>query len=353
MGGEAGWATQPAGFGMHEVFSAGLEEMHNAVNAAMAEKIATIDAMDALALMGAFNGRYFEPAEEEEQKPGVLGRVLMAISRTAPTGCNNPVEEVVKLKNLDNKDKYGNVIAYQPQGLAVGTTYCYSFEVTIGNADHNLYRIPKTGTNKTPELMTNKNNAVLGHANDVALATYNNKLYMYVVTFSTDDIVKLEYDGSGNYWQRAKYSYTRVKSSLASPTQFNGISLIGNSNSAVYFLAQAFDYFYVIEIPFDDNGQMVVVNEAFRIPRMLGGRQTFHYQQSNNKVYVVFQTSPKNVVAAYSAVQNTQEPSEPWRINGSNTFEVEGGGLYSDIYWFTTWEGYSLNGALYTHSEIK
>ena len=39
-------------------------------------------------------------------------------------------------------------------------------------------------------------------------------------------------------------------------------------------------------------------------------------------------------------------------------FEVEGGGLYGDTYWFSTFEGFSnwsggKNGALYTHSRIK
>jgi len=286
---------------------------------------------------------------------------------------------------------------HQPQGLAVGGTYCYSFEINTWQTPgystidsyHDLYRIHKT--NKSLDLMTNvhpvtkapltgSNKVALKHANDVALAAFNNRLFMYVVTFTSSEIVKLEYDATGNYWQVARYTYTPVASAIGG-INFNGISLIGNTNNnEVAFLLQAYNTFYRVKIGFNDpsgtinppapigppvlfaNLPKMVLQEAFTIPLPSGyGRQTFHYTPSQNKIHVIYAgtNGNTNVVRAYSGIAaNSPQLVSSWAVNGSNKFELEGGGLYSGTYWFSTFEGHHLhtgakNGGLFTDSRIN
>ena len=90
------------------------------------------------------------------------------------------------------------------------------------------------------------------------------------------------------------------------------------------------------------------------------GKQTFHYTPSKDKIYVVWASTNTNMVRAYSgiAAKNPRQ-TDSWDINGTNTFEVEGGGLYNDTYWFSTYEGptssnaAAKNGRLFTHSSIQ
>jgi len=110
MGGEAGWATQPAGFGMHEVFSAGLEEMHNAVNAAI-------------------TGALLKPAKKE-QEPGLFGRVLSTVSRAA-SGCPEKPGDNVSVMSWDLV--YGKVCVWQ-----AGSTKYKSY-VTTGTNKWNAH----------------------------------------------------------------------------------------------------------------------------------------------------------------------------------------------------------------------
>jgi len=336
---------------VHEVFSAGLEEMHSAVNAAMA-------------------GALLKPAKKE-QEPGLFGRVLSTVSRAADR-CGGDWSEI---KELENYKKDNTVRNYQTQGLAVGTTYCYSFEIDLYNqAKHKLYRIHKT--NNALEPMTNKNSAALGHANDVAFAKFKDKnnqekLYMYVLTFEPkngnnkkSEIVKLEYDASGNYWEKARYDYNSL--GTLGNINFNGISLIGNTSTGVEFMLQANNSFYRVVIPFDNDnagGQIYPSSKAFSISKPKDyGQQTFHYEKNKDRIYVIWAGTKhknKNVVHVYRNIDaNNPKKVKFWDVDGENKFELEGGGFYGDTYWFSTFEGYNKhsnprNGRLFTHSKIQ
>jgi len=286
-------------------------------------------------------------------------------------------------KELKNMKDGNTVVNYQTQGLAVGGTYCYSFEVNYPfDTDHNLYRIHKTS--KNIEKMTRSGTINLYHANDVALAAFkvNNvdKLFMYVVTFNTYEIIKLEYDGSGNYSRVATYTYAPVKDKNGIPVpdtngdgHINGISLIGNKSNSVEFLLQARETFYTVEIPFTHpNNSSISPRYAFTITRPDSGRQNFHYDKSKDKIYVIWPGANANMVNAYSGIaaaiakndkdrkaSPTKSPVvAPWPINSTNFFEVEGGGFYGSTYWFSTFEGFTTtsggkNGGLYTDSRIN
>ena len=291
-----------------------------------------------------------------------LAMLLYLFDRPKPV--ENPWTLERELENC------GNGIDYQPNGLAVGSTYCYSFEVRGSNTEHRLYRIHKTNKSLQPMKnvdpltkaeLTDSNRVELGHANDVALAAFENGFFMYVVTFApTNEIIKLEYDGA-EYWQVARYTYNLVPSGLGSGTYFNGISLIGNTNdNKVEFLLQAYDTFYRVKIPFAQAGGQIYPTNAFSITKPSGyGRQTFHYTPSQDKMHVVFADKNTNVVQAYTGISsNTPQLVNSWDINSTDTFEVEGGGLHGGTYWFTTYEGISIsaggkNGGLFTHSHIN
>ena len=317
-------------------------------------------------------------AFDKKQEPGVVGRVLGAVSRAA-SKCSDPYELEIELKNM----KEGNTVYnYQPQGLAAGTTYNYSFE-TKSDTYHKIWRHHKAnGTLTEMTVKSGYSTPTLKHANDVALAAFkeNNvdKLFMYVVTYKTYEIVKLEYDGNGNYWQRARYTYSPVKNKagyLVDGTGFiNGISLIGNTNNnEVEFMLQAIETFYTVKIGFNDPGgpnNPITPRYAFTVAKPAGGRQTFHYDRSD-KIYVIWAGQNKNRVHAYKGIaaaiakNDTQRLLTPtiasfdnWNANSSNTtFEVEGGGLYGGTYWFSTYEGKSTdggeNGGIYTYPKIN
>ena len=276
-----------------------------------------------------------------------------ANSESTPSGCGWSRHK--ELKNADN--------VMQTQGMAVGKTYCYSFEINKPNEDkHKLYRIHRTDSTIDIHEMDNKNEAVLHHANDVALAAFDNKYFMYVVTYTTNEIVKLEYDSSGNYWERARYHYAplRDEKNVLIPTygNANGISLIRNTTTGVEFMLQARGTFFTVEILFDrDNeGGEITPTRVFTIPIHTSyGRQTFHYQPSTNKIFVIWASDNKNVVRVYKNVTSINLALDnSWSINSTNTkFEVEGGGVYDGKYYFSTWEGWSRNGGVYTHSYIN
>ena len=157
--------------------------------------------------------------------------------------------------------------------MAADANYCYSFEVNIlpvKDTYHRLYRISKAlGSvtemkNVVSEIdktqVSDENKVKLSHANDVALATFGGKNYMYVATLYTKEIVKLGYDSSGKYWYEASYGYT------LSGQGFNGLSLMDNTDPyEIKFLAQADNKFYTIIISRSNNGTASAPVPAFTI----------------------------------------------------------------------------------------
>ena len=141
-------------------------------------------------------------------------------------------------------------VAYLAQGFAVGTTYCYSFEIkgdgTGGN--HKLYRYHMS--NGIRQAMTNNGVGGLAHANDMALVGYGGKTYMYVVACSynktgTADtgtnsyIVKLEYNSSGQYWVDKKYEVNVPLAGIAYVDGVNaGFCFLHGRNAAASFYAR-------------------------------------------------------------------------------------------------------------------
>ena len=312
-----------------------------------------------------------------------------------------------KLENNDNG-------AYLLQGFSVGTNFCYSFEVNSKNTNdkitpdsiHNLYRFNMNAGGKREEMKIKNNQTIrLGHANDAALVSIEGKTYIYVAVYSDNEaspvankfaLVKLQYDGSGNYEEVARYPYKNNE-------RIGGIAYMGNvkingSNvdNAVEFLLKNGPYYYTVQVPFANtasNGQAITIEPKykFKISFSKGSEdygsytgQSIHYDRDKDKLYVpMFGYNPKanpnpnkpneNVILVYENIKS-EIKNENKNVQFDNSriikkgdknnivFEIEGCGFpvgrsptnENDVLWFNANEGTSIsakdrtNGGIYT-----
>ncbi|MCL2141185.1 MAG: Ig-like domain-containing protein, partial [Dehalococcoidia bacterium] len=295
-----------------------------------------------------------------------------------------------------------------PQGFAVGTNYCYSVDVnsvatTSPNTVQRLfrYKLDGNGNGGEPELMTpSKTVGNLGHANDMALATYTEsngtvRYYLYVVAtqLNTPALVKLRYDGA-NYWEVGRYTYNKNNQNL---TAYSSISLVKYYTptsgalqgilSIQFLLGNGLDFFTItIRRDHEGNGS-VTPSRKFSIPLPPAhpeyanyGRQAIYYENSGTGklYYLMWGGNPdtgsnqnhKNVILVYedtkNAIDNSVAPNYEKRIeinkgsSNSIKFEIEGIGFpaNSDVLWFHAYEwnyvpspnGTGLKGGIYTES---
>jgi hypothetical protein len=252
------------------------------------------------------------------------------------------------------------------------------------------------GNDGKPELMTPRNGVKpdLGHANDMALATWTDNgtvhYYLFVIMRrdgSTPALIKLEYANDANgkpiYWEEARYTLDE---------EYSGVSLIQyyydstpGRGDMIQFLLRRGNGYYTASVRrgqsgthslettyrFDVNPPPAYENYSV---------QAIHYENTGNgKLYVLMWgynddpalTQPhKNVVLVYqnaaNAINNSFEPTREKVIeinNGTSTdikFEIEGIGfpVDSSVLWFSTYEwnnipspnGTGLNGGICTES---
>ncbi|GEM_PF-3764875 len=139
----------------------------------------------------------------------------------------------------------------------------------------------------------------LYHANDACIVSFNegNSVvpYIFVIAYnpdlnSTDYIVKLGFNGNGQYWEEARYKINNNE-------KFAGISLLsgGGSEPAILLLKQGANYFcatiaadkaddtYVWDIfPTNYNFTTVQFDSPKEVP------QAIHYEKNNQKLYAAF-----------------------------------------------------------------
>ncbi len=297
------------------------------------------------------------------------------------------------LENLNPGDTNGR---YAQQGMAIDSNDCFSFEVRTvnGSEEHRLYRYristgeriqmhPVTSeTNSTPNL-----DLSLLHANDAAIVRFNENgeivPYIFVMAYSSvaeNSIVKLGFNESGQYWKVASYP-------IPFGIQIAGITVTSAdcTNSAT-FLLKSDDYFYEATIPSNLTDNTAIWSVAPSPKVTLGGSNTpegtaqgIHYERSNDNLYlayfyissedignneVVAEKKNKNNVYVYSNVKNTSGTigyNYSYNINKEYTpnqyFEIESVGFRSEstndnYLWFSTFEGESVNGGIYSSTVI-
>ena len=272
------------------------------------------------------------------------------------------------------------------QGFAVGTDYCYAFRVNgPDDTAHILYQ-NKMGTTTVTRMYGDSSVGELGHANDMALASYKvggvDCFFMYVVVnggnVPRNAIVKLQYSGT-NYSEVGRYYYPGGNDSY---TVYSGISNMGpakdkNGNDGIKFLLKKGDDFSTVVIPYNQGNKTILsktdnffVKEAFSIDR----NNTFysnyvsqglHYEPSTEKIYVPYWDSAnqnKNVVLRYNISSSPWIRDNVWEINNNNIakFEIEGNGFprnrkvasENNVFWFATCET-TPGGKIYTDSKVK
>ena len=302
----------------------------------------------------------------------------------------------VDLNNLANETAV--------QGLAMDTTYCYSFEVKgTSNAEetHYLYRKDMT-SDSIPENMSDSNgqtDPALLHANDAAVAIYTDSSgvthrYIYVVAWSnvagkTNYLVKLKYTGN-TYQEVARYTYnaaTDKNDNKINISEYGGISLIRYWNDANVQYAQFLlkstavpSEICRISVRLDQttaSNAPVALNPTylFKIERPTAYKNYTNQgvEYNGGKLYVplwgykkdssgkVLVNKPnENVILVYNNVETAianrpdsalkaGNASNPWTIKGGGTdknrkFEIEGIEFDSnDVLWFNTNEAEDIN----------
>ena len=293
----------------------------------------------------------------------------------------NTFRREAELKNVTRNTNDKHVV----QGFAVGTNFCYSIEVNDREDNHKLYRYDMNNGGD-PILMTPGNPnppyqgvGPLGHANDMALASYQNGFYIYVAACISSDkvnttslkknaIVKLQYSGD-RYWEVARHEIGN----------FTGIANMepvasGGVYYAVKFLLKGGTTISEVIIPYNDSTPTLTQG---KYTINLGNypnysSQGMYYDRDTDRMYVNYWGGSTkrhaNVIHVYNNVKNATANSPPTRINsieinkGSNAsvhFELESIGFprgrepnsLNDVFWFNTHEGRTtINGGIYTES---
>lgn len=277
---------------------------------------------------------------------------------------------------LNNLDSDGNM-EYKPQGLAVDSRYCYSFQIGRYNANiHQLYRYDMNTGAKL--LMTPVRNAqgqlpgTLLHANDAAIAyfTENGKNVPYLFVAALDSgaisyIVKLGFNESGEYWEAARYTVNQDSIAIAGITLLSG----GGVNPA-FFIINFNKQFTLIRIAVDTaTGTILNGVDLFKIsaPYVDGNKdlsyvnQGIHYDSETDRLYLAFsnpQNSKMNQIDAYKnvnhAVGNPTSAGSMTIIRnyGNRSFEVEALAFRPNStdkrLWFSTFEGDFVAAGIYT-----
>ena len=272
--------------------------------------------------------------------------------------------------DLKNYSDGNSVINYIVQGFAVGTTYCYSFEIKSDNTDHNLYRY-NMNTGALNKMTKDSSVGPLGHCNDMALERIDDKTYMYVAVshISPPAIVKLEYIGN-TYYERARYTYDPFIIGVTTYTDYYGITSLGHVNgNAIEFVLKRENRLFTVFIGHDQVSGKIYPSYrcTLTIPSKYNryGQQTVHYE--DGKGYVSYwggrEKPNENVVLAYTNINPSILPkrhSGAYEINNSNVtkFEIEGIGFprgransnENDVLWFSIFREAAVNGAIYTYS---
>lgn len=277
---------------------------------------------------------------------------------------------------LNNLDSDGNM-EYKPQGLAMDSRYCYSFQIGRYNANiHQLYRYDMNTGAKL--LMTPVRNAqgqlpgTLLHANDAAIAYFTengkNVPYLFVAALdsgATSYIVKLGFNESGEYWEAARYTVNQESIPIA------GITLLsGGGVSPAFFIINFDKQFTLIRIAADTaTGTILNGVDLFKIsaPYVDGNKdlsyvnQGIHYDPETDRLYLAFsnpQNSKMNQIDAYKNVDNAVgNPTSAGSMTiirnyGNRSFEVEALAFRPNStdkrLWFSTFEGDFVAAGIYT-----
>ena len=268
--------------------------------------------------------------------------------------------------------------SFSTQGFAadstVDTTYCYAFRISQDETKHVLYRYNMTTSGGLAAPMTPINNPGTGdpigdllHANDVALVIIGSNKFMYVL--AGDEIVKLGYDGNGNYWETNRYSTDK---------RYAGITFIKHVNVAgvdkVRFLLKGGtenNYYYIADIGPNDTsvtaGSHKFITNRSPYVDATHGTQGIHYDRSNKKLYLTISGKEKaagmgheSAILVYNYdVENISgtitHDGNPWHfsVEEGKMFEVEGCGINNGVIWFSTNEdrlmaGFPYPGSIYT-----
>ncbi len=273
---------------------------------------------------------------------------------------------------LENAENSSDKI-YSPQGFAVDSNYCYSFEVSgtaYAEESHRLYRY-NINTGDLTE-MSNNNVKNLWHANDAAIVEFTENgvsvPYLFVAAYSKSKpnyIVKLAFDSSAGYKEVARYPFSNNDFQFVGLTKISG----GKTEPAVFLLKNA-NQFYTVTISNSlANGEKLTPVLKFSIDFVSGyASQGTHYDYNTDTLYIAFSSGSnlnENLIHSYTGIRNasgTLSSIGTWEIskgiNTKITFEVEGIGFSSDStdspLWFLTYEKDETNiqnGGIYTDSE--
>lgn len=197
------------------------------------------------------NGMQYGKLEESVLKQRRLGSArnivvaaltAVAVVLTTPGAANaayySTYSDVADLRDSDGMTS--------TQGFAVGSTYTYS--IKQNDSTSMIYRTKMSDGSTT--VMTNVAGAQavtwitgLGHANDIALASLDGNLYMYIVTADKDSgsyqLVKLEYNGT-TYRRVASYYIWAGGEALGA----TGVKITSQDTSRFHFLFKYGHTFY-------------------------------------------------------------------------------------------------------------
>jgi len=270
---------------------------------------------------------------------------------------------------------------------------------SYADREHELYR-HSTSLQPKMTIKSPYSRPRLGHANDATLASYTsggvNSLLMYVaaygrngsgvVTGQENVITKLEYNSSGEYWEKAIFSYP-------AGWQIGGVARMsgGGTDSTHTLLLKRQHDFYKTSVPANAAttapntiqlnlpADTSIRNPTFSILYGYGTEdysnytpQGFHYETvSGGTIYVPMWGGGvgkpnENVILVYRGIDNTTtkniKATERYFITNTNkpngVFEIEAIGFRDNTLWFNTNEGKTQgvvldreNGGIYTDSQ--
>ncbi len=278
---------------------------------------------------------------------------------------------------LNNLDSDGNM-EYKPQGLAVDSRYCYSFQ--IGRYDESIHQLYRYDTiTETKLLMTPVRNAqgqlpgTLLHANDAAIVYFTENgesvPYLFVAALGAPSyIVKLGFTESGEYKEVGRYSVNRGQIRVA------GITTISErgANPAVFLINYGSSYYRVSISDSLDSVANVTAEHVFDIPidTVYDSKekvekelvsQGIHYEPSTDRLYLAFSSpisAKVGMVYAYKNIKNAVgTPASAGSMSivrnyGDRSFELEALAFRPNStdkrLWFSTFEGDFVAAGIYT-----
>lgn len=278
---------------------------------------------------------------------------------------------------LNNLDSDGNM-EYKPQGLAVDSRYCYSFQ--IGRYDESIHQLYRYDMNTGAKLlMTPVRNdqgqlpGTLLHANDAAIAYFTEDRekvpYLFVAALGSPSyIVKLGFTESGEYREVGRYLVNNGQIRVA------GITTISErgANPAVFLINYGSSYYRVSISDSLDSVANVTAEHAFgitidtvydskeKVERELVP-QGIHYEPSTDRLYLAFSSpisSKEGIVYAYKNIKNAVgTPASAGSMSivrsyGDRSFELEALAFRPNStdkrLWFSTFEGNVVAAGIYT-----